>query len=95
LLVKEKEFSRLRDELSQARRDLPWERVEKEYVFDGPKGKETLSDLFDCGFSRSFTQGFSLSFTHPWVLLLSFYQFSSFMAIIHFCSLERGSASSP
>jgi len=47
LLVKEKEFSRLRDELSQARRDLPWERVEKEYVFDGPKGKETLADLFD------------------------------------------------
>ena len=47
LLVKEKEFSRLRDELSQRRRDLPWEKVEKEYVFDGPKGKETLSDLFD------------------------------------------------
>jgi predicted dithiol-disulfide oxidoreductase (DUF899 family) len=48
LLVKEKEFSRLRDELSQLRRNLPWENVEKEYVFEGPSGKETLSDLFEC-----------------------------------------------
>jgi predicted dithiol-disulfide oxidoreductase (DUF899 family) len=49
LLRKEKEFSRLRDELTQQRRDLPWERVEKEYTFDGPDGKETLGDLFgDC-----------------------------------------------
>jgi predicted dithiol-disulfide oxidoreductase (DUF899 family) len=46
LLAKEKEFTRQRDELSQARRDLPWERVEKDYVFDGPNGKESLSDLF-------------------------------------------------
>ena len=46
LLKKEKEFSRLRDELSQQRRQLPWERVEKAYVFDGPKGKESLADLF-------------------------------------------------
>ena len=46
LLAKEKEFTRLRDELSQQRRDLPWERVEKAYVFDGPDGKETLADLF-------------------------------------------------
>jgi predicted dithiol-disulfide oxidoreductase (DUF899 family) len=45
-LVKEKEFTRLRDELSRQRRELPWEKVEKEYVFDGPKGKETLADLF-------------------------------------------------
>jgi predicted dithiol-disulfide oxidoreductase (DUF899 family) len=45
-LAKEKEFSRLRDELAKARRELPWERVEKRYVFDGPKGKETLADLF-------------------------------------------------
>jgi hypothetical protein len=43
-----------------------------------------------CGFSRSFTQGFSLSFTHPWVLLLSFYQFSSFIAITNAYLLERG-----
>jgi predicted dithiol-disulfide oxidoreductase (DUF899 family) len=46
LLRKEKEFSRLRDELSRERRALPWERVEKKYAFDGPKGKETLADLF-------------------------------------------------
>src|SRR5260370_28903147 len=46
LLKKEKEFSRLRDDLSQKRRDLPWEKVEKPSVFDGPKGKETLADLF-------------------------------------------------
>jgi predicted dithiol-disulfide oxidoreductase (DUF899 family) len=46
LLIKEKEFTRLRDELSQQRRDLPWERVEKRYAFDGPNGKESLSDLF-------------------------------------------------
>ena len=46
LLKKEKEFSRLRDQLSKQRRELPWEKVEKVYVFDGPKGKETLADLF-------------------------------------------------
>jgi len=46
LLVKEKKFSRLRDQLNRQRRDLPWVKVEKEYVFDGPNGKETLSDLF-------------------------------------------------
>jgi predicted dithiol-disulfide oxidoreductase (DUF899 family) len=47
LLKKEKEFTRLRDQLSQWRRDLPWERVEKSYIFEGSKGKENLSDLFD------------------------------------------------
>jgi predicted dithiol-disulfide oxidoreductase (DUF899 family) len=46
LLAKEKEFTRARDALSEARRDLPWERVEKSYVFEGPAGKETLADLF-------------------------------------------------
>jgi predicted dithiol-disulfide oxidoreductase (DUF899 family) len=46
LLRKEKEFSRLRDELSRERRALPWEKIEKNYVFDGPRGKETLADLF-------------------------------------------------
>jgi predicted dithiol-disulfide oxidoreductase (DUF899 family) len=45
-LQKEKEFMRLRDELSHQRRELPWEKVEKQYVFDGPKGKESLADLF-------------------------------------------------
>ena len=46
LLKKEKEFTRLRDVLSKQRRELPWEKVEKLYVFEGPKGEETLSDLF-------------------------------------------------
>ncbi len=46
-LIKEKEFTRLRDRLSQERRDLPWVRVDKEYIFDGPKGKENLSQLFE------------------------------------------------
>jgi predicted dithiol-disulfide oxidoreductase (DUF899 family) len=47
LLLKEKEFTRLRDQLSQQRRELPWEKVEKQYVFDGPSGKETLAELFN------------------------------------------------
>ena len=47
LLAKEKEFTRLRDELTRQRRDLPWEKVEKDYIFDGPDGRESLADLFD------------------------------------------------
>lgn len=47
LLAKEKEFSKLRDELSAARRELPWEKIGKEYVFQGPDGGETLAELFD------------------------------------------------
>jgi predicted dithiol-disulfide oxidoreductase (DUF899 family) len=46
LLAKEKEFTKLRDQLSRQRRTLPWERVEKDYVFDGPNGKESLAELF-------------------------------------------------
>jgi predicted dithiol-disulfide oxidoreductase (DUF899 family) len=45
-LAKEKEFTRLRDRLSAERRELPWVRVEKDYVFDGPAGQETLAELF-------------------------------------------------
>lgn len=45
-MAKEKEFTRLRDELSRQRRDLPWEKVTKPYVFDGPAGPETLAELF-------------------------------------------------
>jgi predicted dithiol-disulfide oxidoreductase (DUF899 family) len=45
-LVKEKEFTHLRDELSRERRELPWEQVNKEYVFESDKGRETLADLF-------------------------------------------------
>jgi predicted dithiol-disulfide oxidoreductase (DUF899 family) len=47
LLAAEKEFTRVRDRLSEQRRALPWERVEKGYVFDGEGGKKTLPDLFD------------------------------------------------
>jgi predicted dithiol-disulfide oxidoreductase (DUF899 family) len=47
LLTKEKQFTRLRDQLSQARRALPWKKVDKEYVFESPAGKQTLADLFD------------------------------------------------
>ncbi len=47
LLAREKDFTRLRDELSDSIRDLPWERVEKDYIFDGPDGRETLAELFD------------------------------------------------
>jgi len=46
-LAKEKKFTRLRDELSRQRRALPWEKVDKQYVFDGPEGRETLPELFD------------------------------------------------
>lgn len=47
LLAREKEFTRERDALSAARRDLPWVEVEKAYTFDGAEGRETLADLFD------------------------------------------------
>ena len=47
LLSREKEFSRQRDALSAARRALPMVKIDKEYVFDGSKGKETLADLFE------------------------------------------------
>lgn len=46
LLKKEKEATRLRDELSTERRKLPWVKVEKNYVFETPNGKVTLAELF-------------------------------------------------
>ncbi|MGH8462480.1 MAG: DUF899 domain-containing protein [Stenotrophobium sp.] len=46
-LVKEKKFTRQREQLAAERRKLPWLRVERDYVFDGPDGKESLSDLFE------------------------------------------------
>jgi predicted dithiol-disulfide oxidoreductase (DUF899 family) len=46
LLQKEKEFTRQRDEISRLRRELPWVKVDNNYVFDGPNGKERLADLF-------------------------------------------------
>ena len=47
LLAKEKAFTKLRDQLSAQRRELPWEKVEKDYEFEGPDGSVKLSELFD------------------------------------------------
>jgi predicted dithiol-disulfide oxidoreductase (DUF899 family) len=47
LLVKEKEHMQAGDRLSAERRELPWVKVEKDYVFDAPEGKVSLADLFD------------------------------------------------
>jgi predicted dithiol-disulfide oxidoreductase (DUF899 family) len=47
LLTREKELTRLRDEVSRHRRELPWVKVDKQYVFHGPDGRETLADLFE------------------------------------------------
>ena len=46
LLKKEKELTKLREQMAEARRALPWEKVEKEYVFQEPEGRVTLADLF-------------------------------------------------
>jgi len=46
LLAREKELTRLRDQIAAERRALPWARVEQDYLFDGPDGQERLSDLF-------------------------------------------------
>jgi predicted dithiol-disulfide oxidoreductase (DUF899 family) len=47
LLAQEKEFTRARDALSKLRRELPWEKIDKAYVFAGPSGEVKLGDLFD------------------------------------------------
>jgi predicted dithiol-disulfide oxidoreductase (DUF899 family) len=47
LLTREKELTRLRDEVTRHRRELPWVKIEKEYIFDGPNGRKTLADLFE------------------------------------------------
>jgi len=47
LLAREKELVHLQDEIARARRDLPWERVAKDYVFDAPEGRRSLADLFE------------------------------------------------
>lgn len=59
LLVKEKEATRMRDQLSAERRSLPWVRVEKEYTFDAPEGRLTLADLFN-GRSQLFIKHFMM-----------------------------------
>ena len=47
LLTREKELTRLRDEVNRHRREMPWVKIDNEYVFEGPDGKETSADLFD------------------------------------------------
>ena len=56
-LVKEKEFTRLREKLAEERRALPWMKVEKDYVFDTPDGRVTLGELF-AGRSQLIVQHF-------------------------------------
>jgi predicted dithiol-disulfide oxidoreductase (DUF899 family) len=59
LLAREKELTALKDALAAQRRALPWVRVEKDYVFDGPRGPVTLSQLFE-GRSRLFIKHFMM-----------------------------------
>ncbi|CAN7712272.1 thioredoxin family protein [Pseudoduganella sp. LjRoot289] len=47
LLAREKELTRLHDQIARERRALPWVRVEKDYVFDTPDGKRSLAELFE------------------------------------------------
>lgn len=47
LLAREKELTRLHDQIARERRELPWERVEKNYLFDAPEGRRSLAELFD------------------------------------------------
>lgn len=46
LMTSEKELTQAREAVSRQRRELPWVKVDKNYVFDGPEGKVTLGDLF-------------------------------------------------
>lgn len=46
LMAREKELTKAREALSRQRRELPWAKVDKDYVFDGPNGELTLGDLF-------------------------------------------------
>ncbi|WP_246485496.1 DUF899 domain-containing protein [Aminobacter carboxidus] len=59
LLAKEKAMTRARDELSAERRQLPWVKIDKQYYFDGPEGRLSLSDLFD-GRSQLFIKHFMM-----------------------------------
>src|SRR5215813_1260831 len=47
LLAREKELTRLRDQLARERRALPWVRIDKSYAFDAPEGRRTLAELFE------------------------------------------------
>ncbi len=47
LLDREKEFTRLRDQISRERSELPWEEVHKNYAFESESGRQSLGDLFE------------------------------------------------
>src|SRR5690242_11197617 len=47
LLSREKELTRLRDQIARERRALPWVRIDKNYAFDAPEGRRTLAELFE------------------------------------------------
>lgn len=59
LLAREKELTRLRDQLARERRALPWVRIEQDYAFDAPEGRRTLAELFD-GRNQLLVQHFML-----------------------------------
>ena len=60
LLEKEKELTAMKDALAAQRRSLPWVRVEKDYLFDGPQGPVSLSQLFQ-GRSQLFVKHFMMA----------------------------------
>ena len=60
LLAAEKDLTRRADEIARLRRQLPWVRVEKDYVFEGPDGAVSLADLFG-GRSQLIVQQFMLA----------------------------------
>jgi predicted dithiol-disulfide oxidoreductase (DUF899 family) len=64
LLKREKELTRLRDQLAVERRALPWVKIDKEYIFDAPEGapegEVTLAELFD-GHSQLFIKHFMMA----------------------------------
>src|SRR5689334_8698777 len=60
LLKREKELTRLGDTLAAERRALPWVKIDKDYVFQGPDGRQSLSDLF-AGRSQLFVYHFMLA----------------------------------
>jgi predicted dithiol-disulfide oxidoreductase (DUF899 family) len=60
LLRREKELTRLRDQLAVERRQLPWVKIDKKYVFDAPEGEVTLAELFD-GRSQLFIKHFMMA----------------------------------
>ena len=59
LLAREKELTRLHDRIAAQRRALPWVKIEKPYVFEGPDGRLALADLFQ-GRSQLVVQHFML-----------------------------------